>query len=347
MNKFWIDPDLLDNRSGIGRDSRLMMEWLEVNFECEIVEWPRPLNLEPRIRRKFLLGLRLLFGNSINLPNSYSGAFYQSQLGPLLPGRQISVWIVRLHDLFPTTNPEWFRWWATKIFKKSLTLAVNRNAIFLCDSASTETEVKRLFKNTTLHTYVIPCRLPQVTGTNCGSCDGCKGLKTAEEKQYFLSVGTVEPRKNYELALSTWSDLRSHSESAPNLIIVGRQGWKTKKTQKALLRATNQGVIWFTNCCDGALENLYAQAEGIISFSLAEGFDLPPMEARQRYQKPLILSDIPVHREFHDGSAEFFSTKLELLEILKKPLIQSTISKYSELSVSTLNVAAACIKSML
>lgn len=347
MNKFWIDTDLLDNKSGIGRDSQLMLEWLEANFDCEIVEWPQPINQNSRIRRKFLLGLRLLFGNSIHLPNSYSGAFYQSQLGPLLPGRKVSIWVVRLHDLFPATNPEWFRWWASKIFKKSLTLAVNRSAIFLCDSASTETDVKRLFKNTTLHTYVIPCRLPQVTAIHCGSCDGCIGLKTTVESQYFLSVGTVEPRKNYKLALSTWSDLQSNSESAPNLIIVGRPGWKTQKTQKALLRATNQGVIWFSNCCDGALENLYAQAEGIISFSLAEGFDLPPMEARQRYQKPLILSDIPVHREFHDGSAEFFSTKLELLEILKKPLIQSIVSDYSELSVSALNVATTHIKSML
>jgi hypothetical protein len=71
------------------------------------------------------------------------------------------------------------------------------------------------------------------------------------------------------------------------------------------------------------------------------------MEARQRYQKPLILSDIPVHREFHEGSAEFFTTESELLEILKNPRLESTFSRYSEVSVSNLKIVASLIKSML
>ena len=347
MTKIWIDLNLLDNKSGIGRDSKLMIEWLSTNFECEVADWPKSLGRKPIFRRKILSGLRLIFGEAIHLPNAYQGALYQSQLGPLIPGKEIRVWIVRLHDLFPLTNPEWFRWWATRIFQKSLSMAVNRKAIFLCDSVSTANEVKRLYRHQTLNTFVIPCRLPREFTTKCGLCDACIGLHAVLISKYFLSVGTIEPRKNYPLALSAWEDLGSNSNSAPNLVIVGRPGWKTQKTQKKLRQANREGVIWFSNSCDGALETLYSQTEGLISFSLAEGFDLPPMEARQKYQKPLILSDIPVHREFHNDSAMFFSTKSELLTILKNPLRKTTVSNYTEFSISNLNQVTAHIKSML
>lgn len=347
MTKIWIDSDLLDNRSGIGRDSKFMVEWLSANFECEVVDWPRLLDRKPSYRRKILLGLRLVFGERIHLPNAFQGALYQSQLGPLIPGEEIRVWIVRLHDLFPVTNPEWFRWWATKIFKSSLSLAVKRNAIFLCDSISTENELKRLYNNETLNTFVIPCRLPNEITIKCGLCDGCRSMQTILDKKYFLSVGTVEPRKNYSFAISVWKEVRSNFDSAPNLIIVGRPGWKTQRIQRRLQQARKEGVLWFSNCCDGALETLYAQTEGLISFSHAEGFDFPPMEARQKYLKSLILSDIPVHREFHNDSAMFFSTKSELLEILKNPLRPSTISGYPEISNSNLYRVSAYVKLML
>jgi glycosyltransferase involved in cell wall biosynthesis len=347
MKKIWVDSDLLENKSGIGRDSQLMVEWLNVNFDCEVIEWPKLPYLKSNIRRKLLLGMRIVFGKAFHLPISHQGALYQSQLGPLLPGREIRVWIVRLHDLFPVTNPEWFRWWAILIFKKSLSLAVNRKAIFLCDSVSTANEVRRLYQDQTLNVFVVPCRLPQEVSLSCGMCEGCKSLQTLQENEYFLSVGTVEPRKNYPLALSTWKDIRSESGVVPNLVIVGRPGWKTQKIQKDLREATDQGVIWLSGCCDGALEKLYSQTEGLISFSLGEGFDLPAMEARQRYQKPLILSDISVHREFHDGSATFFSDKSELLYILKNPLNPTIFSNYNDSADSNLILVAAHIKSML
>jgi glycosyltransferase involved in cell wall biosynthesis len=173
------------------------------------------------------------------------------------------------------------------------------------------------------------------------------GLEKAQSNEYFLSVGTIEPRKNYSFGLSAWRDFVTESNFVGNLIIVGRPGWKTHDTQKELRRAINEQVIWMSNCCDGALEKLYAGTQALISFSLAEGFDLPPMEARQRYQKSLILSDIPVHREFHEDYAVFFSNKLELIELLKNPRRSTEISKYFEHSVSNLNLVTSYLKSML
>lgn len=51
---------------------------------------------------------------------------------------------------------------------------------------------------------------------------------------------------------------------------------------------------------------LYQKATGFISTSLVEGYGMPAMEARLA-GIPLILADIPVYRELHDGHAAFYA----------------------------------------
>jgi glycosyltransferase involved in cell wall biosynthesis len=347
VKKVWVDPDLLQNKSGIGRDAQFMVNWLFSNFDCEIVNWPNFINQKQKIRRKLLLAMRLALGSSFHLPNSYDGTFYQSQLGPLIPGSKMSIWVIRLHDLFPVTNPEWFRWWSSYIFRKSLDLAVSRKAIFLCDSLATENELKKLYSHAELNSFVIPCQLPKVELSKCEVCAACRSLKNIASEDFVLSVGTIEPRKNYAFAINAWKVAASKTIHFPKLIIVGRPGWKTRGLQKEISRASKVNVIWFSECCDGALEVLYENTAALISFSLAEGFDLPPMEARQRHQKPLLLSDISVHREFHNDDARFFRDFSELSLLLKSPLTATTISNYSSSSLKTLNEVAASLRSML
>jgi glycosyltransferase involved in cell wall biosynthesis len=343
MKKIWIDPDLIENKSGIGRDAQLMLDWIDTTFDSEILEWPTGFSQKTRIRRLLLLLLRVSFGVNIHLPKSYRGAFYQSQLGPLLPGKGMDIWLVRLHDLFPATNPEWFHWWSIRIFKQSLDLAIARDAIFLCDSRSTQLEINRLYPDLKVNSYVIPCQLPAVSPAKCGNCSACKNLHELQKEDYVLSVGTVEPRKNYLFALIAWRDLKFKKENNLNLIIVGRPGWKTRKLQKQLRNAATSGVVWIPHCCDGTLDLLYKKSRAFISFSLAEGFDMPAMEARQKYQVPLILSDISVHREFHDDVAQFFKSALELKRILRGPLRQTSISHYSIVSQKSLEELKICL----
>jgi len=45
----------------------------------------------------------------------------------------------------------------------------------------------------------------------------------------------------------------------------------------------------------------------LISASTEEGFDYPVLEAKAE-GLPTLISDIPVHREFHAGSSLFFPT---------------------------------------
>jgi glycosyltransferase involved in cell wall biosynthesis len=347
VKNIWVDSDLLSNKSGIGRDSKSMLIRLNSYFNLEIISWPDILPVNFKHRRTLLIAARLFLGARFKLPRTYRGGFYQSQLGALVPGNNITTWVIRLHDLFPATHPEWFHSWAVKIFKSSLDLAVRRNAIFLCDSKSTQNELRRLYPNTKILSFLIPCLLPDDPKIKCNQCSVCAHLMSTNSCKFFLSVGTVEPRKNYSMAIRAWKKLSNRKDFDFQLIIVGRKGWKSKGMQSTLLNSRHLGINWFYDCCDGALEELYAKCEGLISFSHAEGFDLPPMEVRQRHSKPLILSDIDVHREFHENVAHFFRDEGSLINILLKPIRPSFVSNYETASSKNLIKALEFIKSTL
>jgi glycosyltransferase involved in cell wall biosynthesis len=56
---------------------------------------------------------------------------------------------------------------------------------------------------------------------------------------------------------------------------------------------------------DETLAGLYSGAAAVVIPSLAEGFGLPAVEAAA-CGAPLVLSDLPAHRETMDGAAMYF-----------------------------------------
>jgi glycosyltransferase involved in cell wall biosynthesis len=218
------------------------------------------------------------------------------------------------------------------------------NSIFLCDSMATQRDLIDLCGDRKVLSFVVPCQIQSEITNQCTRCFACKNIQNLSSGNYFLSVGTIEPRKNYALALETWG---SFGGSGPSLLIVGKPGWKTKDLQKRLKSAKKLGITWINECCDGALETLYSNCKGLISFSFAEGFDLPPMEVRQRHSKPLLLSDIPVHREFHSDSAVFFTKSSDLLDLLEVSHTSTSLSDYAKNAISELSLLKKHLNSML
>jgi len=95
----------------------------------------------------------------------------------------------------------------------------------------------------------------------------------AERGDYALAVGTVEPRKRYDLllaALATGRDM-------PKIVVAGSPGWNSGAIE-ARLRAT-AGIEWIEDVDDVRLKKLYAGAIALVVPSRAEGFGLPALEA--------------------------------------------------------------------
>lgn len=119
---------------------------------------------------------------------------------------------------------------------------------------------------------------------------------------YLLMVGTVEPRKNHlRVVEAMW---RARPDIP--LLIAGGLGWQYGPVLEALADPEVEGVVRYLGFVDDALlPQLYANAAGLIAASVEEGFDLPVLEGMAA-GVPLLLSDIPVHREVARDFASHF-----------------------------------------
>jgi len=119
-------------------------------------------------------------------------------------------------------------------------------------------------------------------------------------------VGTLEPRKGYDLAIAAFERLWQ-TDHTILLVIVGKPGWKTEAVQERLRLHVerNKKIFWFNKASDELLQSLYQAATGVLLASEAEGFGLPLIEAMQ-HGKPILVRDIPVFREITELNATFF-----------------------------------------
>lgn len=123
--------------------------------------------------------------------------------------------------------------------------------------------------------------------------------KTMEEIQkkynvgqnYFLFVGTLQPRKNITRLIEAFSLLKQ-KQADLKLVIVGRKGWKFDEILAAPdTYGVRDSVLFLDFVPDEDLPTLYANAVAYVLPSLYEGFGLPVLEA-MKYDCPVITSNI-------------------------------------------------------
>lgn len=96
---------------------------------------------------------------------------------------------------------------------------------------------------------------------------------------YFLTVATVEPRKNLPTLLDAYVQLRQQLGSAcPALVIVGRKGWNCDDILRYMAELQDS-VYFLGHIPDQDLIALYQMATCLVFPSLYEGFGLPVVEA--------------------------------------------------------------------
>lgn len=93
---------------------------------------------------------------------------------------------------------------------------------------------------------------------------------------YFLSLATVEPRKNIQAVVDAFTAVESRLPAECPLLIVGKPGFGAQK----LLRATTSSRIRFLGYVGRRdLPALLSQSLALVYPSFYEGFGFPPLEA--------------------------------------------------------------------
>lgn len=124
-----------------------------------------------------------------------------------------------------------------------------------------------------------------------------------ERDDFFLCVGTVERRKNYDLLHDALRILESEGADLPRIVVVGGPGWGTDDLVAELdLRSTGsaRAMSLLGALEDEVVEQLYSRARALLFPSHFEGWGLPVREAVVR-GCPVAAGDSPALREALEG----------------------------------------------
>ena len=112
------------------------------------------------------------------------------------------------------------------------------------------------------------------------------------EKDYFLYIGTIEPRKNLERLILAYAKLQKEKKYVPQLVLAGAKGWRCKNIYEKVQRLNLRNRILFPGYVDQ--EDSPLLMCGAVAFvfpSLYEGFGMPPLEA-MACGTPVIVSAV-------------------------------------------------------
>lgn len=115
------------------------------------------------------------------------------------------------------------------------------------------------------------------------------------ERNYLITVSTIEPRKNVQYLLELWKNLYKQNLSL-KLVFVGRNGWEENSIYSHFSADIKDSVIFTGYVDNDELINLYHYSKSFILLSLYEGFGRTPLEALACGAN-VIVSDIPSFRE--------------------------------------------------
>ncbi|MBN2464191.1 glycosyltransferase family 4 protein [candidate division WOR-3 bacterium] len=185
--------------------------------------------------------------------------------------------VLTVHDVTALVYPH------TMQFRHRLSWALNFRAAvraadaIVIDSQATARLVHRFFPTASPKLVVIHAGCPR----ELRPVTRCEVLQQTAERlglpgKFMLTVGTIEPRKDY----STLLHIVRRDRALPLLVIAGVVGWRSGAVLRLIRTAESEGRVRYVGRVDDReLACLYSLACIMVYPSVYEGFGLPVVEA--------------------------------------------------------------------
>ncbi|MFM2056987.1 MAG: hypothetical protein RLY71_1372 [Pseudomonadota bacterium] len=290
-----------------------------------------PAGILPKDAKTIVLGKKGLFWRLFVMPiflsrHKFDAAHFQ-YVCPLY--RLNTAYVTTIHDVLFFQFPELFTI-KYKIPRKILFyLSAKISNLILTVSEQSAEAIKK---------YLHPAHDPSIIYNSFANT-----INIPEEKQvpstllspkdYLLTVGRIEPRKNYALLARAFEKAGLHARGA-KLAIVGfcspefhAELDKLKKTP---------GVTVLDRVTDEQLSWLYHNARGFIYPSICEGFGIPVLEALSAQVPCAVSNTFPisdilngVSLTFNPGDVDGMTKALDALWSGKVPCSAVSLQKYT------------------
>lgn len=189
--------------------------------------------------------------------------------------------IIHIHDLCFVVNPQWYSFSFRTLYNLIIPRLAKRATKVITNSNNSKNDLLQYFGLPAEKVSLVYWAVDETFSLPPTPRELQKDERLGDllRSQYILYVGSLEPRKNINILIEAFEDLRvQHPELQTKLILIGGES-PLFATVRLKAKRFGEDVLFKGFVPDDELKQYYRHASLVAYPSLYEGFGLPPLEA--------------------------------------------------------------------
>ena len=266
--------------------------------------------LESLILKPWPIPGYLLFRKLVHLPlflrkYKFDAVIEPAHFGPFFLRKETKR-ITVIHDLTPILFPQFHPLHSVILHKILLKGVLKRADLVITNSHNTSKDLIDYYPAVESKIRMVyPAINPIFKKT--WDPEVLKSYKITED--YFLSVGTFEPRKDHLTIVKAFELYKkANPDSKQKLVMAGRRGWKSRSLFQCINKSPyKKEIIILLNVQTDHLPVLYSHCSAFIYASIYEGYGFPVMEAHNCGARCIVAKNSSLE-EVAERFAHFINT---------------------------------------